>query len=362
MQNQDEKNQPEALEAAAKRSRLFADRYFLYMVICTILLILFSFAPYFTNLVGLPAPSGWKAAFFIALYRVIYILCAAIGAWRFGILGGIGTSLILTPAVFLPLALGIREGTMVVDAALVLYGCGVSIVIGRQGNLQRLLFKSTAELHQQATLLKQEVAEREKAEQDIKTLSIGAIQALVFALEAKDKHTAGHSRRVTDFAMAIGSRMNLSVNELDDLRCGSLLHDVGKIAVDPLIHNKTGKLTIHEYEHVMTHIQAGADIVKPIVNGKVVEFILHHHDYYNGGSSMSAPTGENIPLGARIIALADAFDAMTSDRPYRAAMSAADALEEVRSNTGTQFDPVVVKTFLEIPSGEIAAIMQHRGK
>ncbi len=194
--------------------------------------------------------------------------------------------------------------------------------------------------------LEQRVGEQTK---EIRKVFLGAIEALAFALEAKDKYTAGHSRRVTEIAVAIGKELGLSTGDIEDLRWGGLLHDVGKIAVDQLIQNKPGELTSEEYEHIMTHPHVGAGIVKPVVNGKVVKMIEHHHDYYNGSGMNQVLSGEDIPLGARILAVADAFDAMTSDRPYRSAMSIGDALSEIKRCAGTQFDPVVVDAFLKIP-------------
>ncbi|GAH86696.1 unnamed protein product, partial [marine sediment metagenome] len=113
--------------------------------------------------------------------------------------------------------------------------------------------------------------------------------------------------------------------------------------------NKTGELTPEEYEHIMTHAHVGAGIVRPVVNGKVVEMIEHHHDHYDGSGMNQVVIGKDIPLGARILAVADAFDAMTSDRPYRSAMSIEEALSEIMRCTGTQFDPVVAAAFLKIP-------------
>jgi putative nucleotidyltransferase with HDIG domain len=182
---------------------------------------------------------------------------------------------------------------------------------------------------------------------EIQKLSIGAIEALVFALEAKDKYTAGHSRRVTEIAVTIGNELGLPTNDVEDLRWASLLHDVGKIAVDQLVQNKQGKLTPDEYEHIMIHASIGADIVKPVVNEKVVEMISHHHDHYDGNGLCQVVSGEDIPLGARIIAVADAFDAMTSNRPYRSSLSIEEALHEIRRCIGTQFDPSVVYAFLK---------------
>jgi putative two-component system response regulator len=182
----------------------------------------------------------------------------------------------------------------------------------------------------------------------IRKLFLGAIEALVFALESKDKYTGGHSRRVTEIALALGEELGLSPQDMEDLRWGSLLHDVGKIAIDQLIQNKPGKLTPEEYEHVMTHARVGAEIVRPIVNKKIVEMIEHHHDHYDGDGLHQVIVGNDIPLGARIIAVADAFDAMISDRPYRSAMSTTEAIDEIKSFANTQFDPSVVAAFLKI--------------
>lgn len=176
---------------------------------------------------------------------------------------------------------------------------------------------------------------------------LGAIEALVFTLEAKDRYTAGHSQRVTSMAIAIGKELALSEEELEDLRCSGLLHDVGKIAVDQLIQNKPGRLTPEEYEHIMIHAHVGAGIVKPVVNENVVEIIDHHHDHYDGSGLHQTIAGEAIPLGARILAVADAFDAMTSERAYRPAMTLQEATREIKRCAGTQFDPVVVKAFLK---------------
>jgi HD-GYP domain-containing protein (c-di-GMP phosphodiesterase class II) len=160
---------------------------------------------------------------------------------------------------------------------------------------------------------------------------------------------------VTDISSAIGKRLRLGPLELENLNWGSLLHDVGKIAVDQMILNKPGKLTQFEYEHVMAHAHIGAGIVKPVVNGNVMDIIDHHHDKYDGSGIHQTLRGEAIPLGARILTLADAFDAMTSVRPYRTGMPVEKALQEINRCSGTQFDPFVVEAFIAaFDSGEIS--------
>ncbi len=353
-----EEFQPEKQYVIGYLTKLLGNHFWWYISLFVAFQGIFSFAPYFIHLIGSTPQLGWDSIYYVSLYRLAYLLSVVIVSWRFGIRKGIIASLILALVISLPSILGLRDRAFWLDIGLVLLGFVVSLVLGRQGTLQRLLFKSTLALQQQAQQLKLEIDERLKAEKELRALSFGAIESLVFALEAKDKYSAGHSRRVTSIAIAIGEKMGLSAEDLEDLRCGSLLHDVGKIAVDQIIQNKASKLTSDEYQHVMIHSGAGAGIVRPIVNSKVVELIEHHHDYYNGGSLHQISTRKDIPLGARIIALADAFDAMTSDRPYRMAMSFTEAIKEIQDYAGTQFDPIVVKTFLEIPVTEITAMLE----
>jgi HD superfamily phosphohydrolase YqeK len=373
MQIQQNTKQPNTQETSAEISperqyvlthltRLLGNHYLWYIVVFAAFLSIFSFIPFFASLFGATLSNGWDSTYYMSLYRVIFVVLAAIISWRFGTRRGIIGGLVISVVIFLPSVFGLRTGSLFLDTGAVLLGLAGSAIIGREGNLQRALFKATSDLKNQTKQLKLEIAEREKDEKEIRKLSVGAIESLVFALEAKDTYTAGHSRRVAVIAVAIGHKLNLSHQEIEDLAYGSLLHDVGKIAVDRLVQNKPGALTSGEYAQIMVHVQTGADIVKPIVNESVVAFIEHHHDHYNNSDKQQTATGDAIPLGARIIAVADALDAMTSDRPYRAAMPTAEALEELRSNAGTQFDPVVVKAFLAIPLAEISVILQNKPK
>jgi putative two-component system response regulator len=212
-------------------------------------------------------------------------------------------------------------------------------------NIQTVLDKRNLELHlkERRQVLEGKV---EAQAQELQKLFIDAVESLVGALEAKDQYTAGHSRRVTKIAIDIAFAMEMTGEELENLRWAALLHDIGKIGIDPTIQNKPGGLTPTEYHYILTHCSIGSGIVQPLVNENIVETIKHHHDSYDGTGLNQTVVGDKIPLNSRILAVADSFDAMTSDRPYRAAMSAAKAIAEIQRCAGTQFDPAVVKAFL----------------
>jgi response regulator RpfG family c-di-GMP phosphodiesterase len=192
---------------------------------------------------------------------------------------------------------------------------------------------------------------------EIRRLFLGSIESLVSALESKDKYTAGHSRRVCEFTLIISRYIGIPAAEMEDIHYGALLHDVGKIAINPDIQNKPGKLTDEEYEHIMTHAQIGPSIVKPIANENIVNIIRYHHTRYDGRGKNQTISGLQLPIGVRIVTIADAFDAMTSERPYRKGLTINEAVSELKRCSGTQFDPEIIEAFLKIPDSDIRAII-----
>jgi len=175
----------------------------------------------------------------------------------------------------------------------------------------------------------------------------GAVSALVATIEAKDEYTRGHSERVTAYAMEIARTMALDGRRLDAIELAGFLHDVGKIAIPERILYKPASLTSDEYEIVRQHPRVGYDIVKNVEGAdEIAEIVLHHHECWDGSGYPDGLAGEAPSLCARILAVADAFDAMTSKRPYREAMDRAEALHEIESGAGKKFDPNVAAAMI----------------
>ncbi len=184
---------------------------------------------------------------------------------------------------------------------------------------------------------------------ELKRFYFESIIALAQAIETKDSYTRGHCDRTVRHGLAIADRLGLSESEKEKVKYAAALHDIGKIGINESILNKPGKLTDEEYEMVKLHPKMGADIIKGIkFLEPVVPIIYHHQERYDGKGYPDGIKGEQIPIGARIIAVLDTYDAMTTDRPYRKALSREAAIAEVKRCSGTQFDPKVVEVFLQI--------------
>lgn len=170
------------------------------------------------------------------------------------------------------------------------------------------------------------------------------IECLTSAMDAKDSYTSGHSNRVADMTFEIAKNMGIKGSQLETIHLAAHLHDIGKIGVSEQILNKTGKLLPHEWLEIKKHPEIGFNILNKSKRlDKISMIVLHHHERWDGNGYPKGLKQHEIPLGSRIIAVADSIDAMTFERPYRSAMSWDACMEEVAKNYGVQFDPSVVK-------------------
>ncbi len=175
------------------------------------------------------------------------------------------------------------------------------------------------------------------------------VDNFVAAVEAKDAYTAGHSDRVAEISLLIASSLGLDNDTCHMVHMAAHLHDIGKIGIADGILLKSGKLNKFEYEVMKTHSEIGFNIIKNNKELRDISYmILHHHERYDGCGYPHGLSGENIPLGARIIAVADSFDAMVTRRTYKDKMSLDDAIKEIRANINTQFDSNIALTFLKL--------------
>ena len=199
------------------------------------------------------------------------------------------------------------------------------------------------------------IARLKQAAEENRELFLGSIRMLAAAIDEKDPYTRGHSDRVAKYSLHIGRQLGLSPEELDRLRISALLHDVGKIGVDDRVLKKPGALTPEEFDIMKQHPSKGANIMRPVAQLKhMLPGIELHHEHVNGQGYPYGLKGDEIPMMARIIAVADTLDAITTDRPYQSAMDLSDALAIIRKVTGTKFDVQVVDALDQvIQSGKI---------
>lgn len=192
-----------------------------------------------------------------------------------------------------------------------------------------------------------------KLMEDLEEIFMGTIKSLIAAIDAKSRWTKGHSDRVVNYAFKIGEKLRLNKDAMERLQLAAILHDVGKIGTYEAVLDKTEKLTAEEIEMIRKHPAQGADILMPLKGLRdIIPIMKHHHERYDGTGYPDGLAGDDIPLGARILALADVYDAMESDRPYRKGLTREAAVEELKKGAGTQFDPELVKLFVDILNQE----------
>jgi len=187
------------------------------------------------------------------------------------------------------------------------------------------------------------------AEGELRSLFKELVLAFANALDAKSPWTMGHSERVAFFALEIAKEMQFNEYDMEMLKIGSLLHDIGKLGTYDVILEKTEPLTEKEWELIKMHPAKGADILNPVGQlRQVIPIIKYHHERFDGTGYPEGLKDQDIPLSARILCVADSFDSLIADRPYKRAMERKQAIAHVKQNAGTQFDPDVVKAFLKV--------------
>lgn len=191
-----------------------------------------------------------------------------------------------------------------------------------------------------------------RTSQELRVQTIEAVQALADAIDDRDRYTSEHSRRIAEYAEGVARELGLPAEEIETISLSARVHDLGKLGIRDDILNKPGRFTQEERLNMQQHVRIGAEIVERFPRYREGrDIILYHHEHYDGNGYLEGLKGDDIPIGARIIAVADAYDAMTTDRPYRKALTQAEAVEELKSCSGSQFDPIVVGAFLKYLDG-----------
>ncbi|HKO16548.1 MAG TPA: HD domain-containing phosphohydrolase [Gemmatimonadaceae bacterium] len=221
-------------------------------------------------------------------------------------------------------------------------------LVDLEGAVQRALRKRELLIEQRRVehLIRDEVAQRtaelEREKAALRELSVGIAESLVNAMEAKDPYLRGHSARVSELARRIAGEMRLPEQEAERVALAARLQDVGRIGVREAILNKPGTLTDDELEHIRDHLRIGVEILAPLRHlGSVLTYVQDHHEHWDGGGYPRGISGTEISIGGRILAAADAFSALTSERPYRARLAPAKAIEFMETLVGTLLDPDV---------------------
>ena len=218
----------------------------------------------------------------------------------------------------------------------------------------------TASFNEMMTLIDEQSGKLNKYAKDLEDSYVSTVRVLAAAIDARDQYTHGHSTRVSMLSLQLGREVGLNSAELEELEVACLFHDIGKIKTPDSILRKKNKLSVSEYKEMMRHTEYGAEILSKAPSlQKYIPPVRHHHEWFNGKGYPDGLKGEDIPLFAAIIAITDTYDAMTSNRPYRGAISDLETLEELTKCSGTQFSPDLVKVFTRIMDKSIVEEMQE---
>jgi putative nucleotidyltransferase with HDIG domain len=224
-----------------------------------------------------------------------------------------------------------------------------------QAALERVLHKRELAIEQRKVerLIREEVAlrtdELEREKQALRQLTISVIDSLIIAQETKDPFLRGHSQRVADLAASVAEELGLDPDTVEYVRIAGRLHDVGKIGTRESVLNKAGPLTEEEFAHVKDHVRLGVEILAPLKHlGPALQYIQDHHEHWNGNGYPRGIAGEAISIGGRILAAADAYDALTTRRPYRDPLPSDDTVEYLANHAGTLMDPRVYDALVAV--------------
>ena len=216
------------------------------------------------------------------------------------------------------------------------------------------------QLERYAADLRETFKQERAATSELHRSYVATVRALANAVEARDAYTGKHAERVAAYGVEIAGAVGLALTESPEIEFGFLLHDVGKVAVPDAILFKADRLTEDEFRLIARHPEIGTEILRDVeFLGEAKHVVRHHHERWDGTGYPDGLSGEAIPLPARVFAVADALDALTTDRPYRPASSFATAREEIRAGAGSQFDPAVVDAYDRVPDETLAAIRER---
>jgi putative nucleotidyltransferase with HDIG domain len=228
----------------------------------------------------------------------------------------------------------------------------LEMTVDRALETKRLIEENREYQHNLESMVKERTKQLSAANEDLRRLFTGSIKALAQALEAKDEYTQGHSARVAKESVNIARYLSLSDAEVQRVWLAGYLHDIGKIGIRETVLNKPGKLDEEEWNLIQQHPVVAGKILGPIPElSDIIDIIVHHHERYDGSGYPDGLDGSSIPLGARILSVADAYDALTSRRPYRDALASEEAHRILEAAAGTQFDPVIARAFLDLKRG-----------
>lgn len=226
-----------------------------------------------------------------------------------------------------------------------------------------LLIESAIKSVKQMDEIKRINEKLEDSKEQLEQAYLDMVQTLRYTVEAKDSYTRGHSDRVSEYSVLIGEKLGLPAEQIKTLRIGGLFHDIGKIGIPDSILLKPAKLTDEEYSQIKNHPSIGAHILgSAAIFQDIIPIVKHHHERYDGNGYPSKLKGEEIPYLARIAAVADTFDAMTSRRSYRGPIDVEHVKEEIKRCEGTQFDPQIAEVFIEILNNDFAKIQEIQEK